>query len=402
MTADPPYRLAMVQSHPIQYFSPLFRRLATRPDIDLTVFYCRDTGVKETMDREFGVAFTWDIPLLEGYRWRFLRNLSPSDSTAGLWSAINPGIIPALVRGRFDALWVHGHRSLTILLAMVTARVLGVPVLMRGETHLLSTPTGWKGRMRRPLMTFLYRYLCTAVLPIGTLNDEFYAQHGVPPDRRFLVPYVVDNELFSRGAAAVRRDRIERRGALGLPATLPLILFSAKLIPRKRPMDVLQAYAGLRRRGLEAGLVFVGAGSEEDELRTYVRKQGVPDVYFHGFRNQSEMPEMYALADVFVISSEYETWGLAVNEAMAAGLPVVASSAVGAARDLIRDGENGRVYPVGNVEALSARLEELIANPGLRERMSSQSQEIIARWGIEQAVEGIERALLRVTGSTAG
>lgn len=329
------YKLAVLNTHPIQYFAPLYRRLAQEPDIDLTVYFCSHQGVEEYLDDGFGERIKWDVSLLDGYNHRFLNNLRRGDQVGGFWSLINLGIISELRRGRYDALLVNGHNHATYLIAMFASRLLGTSVLIRCDTHLLLRRSALKRWLRKPLMGLLYRGLCSFCLPIGTRNRQFYLSHGVSEDRLFLVPFAVDNEYFKSRAESTRA-KAELKQELGLPQEKGVILFASKLISRKRPMDLLLAFQAARRRDLQAVLVFVGSGEQEKLLRDYVREHEVPDVLFFGFQNQSELPKFYSVADVFVLPSENEPWGLILNEVMCAGLPVIASDEIGAVPDLVR------------------------------------------------------------------
>jgi glycosyltransferase involved in cell wall biosynthesis len=387
------YRLAILNSHPIQYFAPLYRRLAQEPDIDLTVYFCSSQGLEEYRDPGFGVSFKWDVPLLQGYRARFLPNLRRDGSVAGFFSLINPSIVRELRRERYDALWVHGHAYATFILAMVAAKLLGIPVLMRCETHLLLQRSPLKRALRRLLMRVLYTQLCSACLPIGTRNKEFYLEHGVDERHLFLVPYTVDNDYFARRTEDTEERSAALRRELGLPPGKPVILFASKLMPRKRPMDLLVAYHRLRTRSIHACLVFVGSGEEEAALRRYAAEYQVSDVHFGGFRNQSELPDFYHLADMFVLPSENEPWGLIINEVMAAGLPVIATEEIGAAADLVKHGENGFVYSAGDVDALSRHLETLVLDRSLCQRMAQHSRGLIDSWDFGLCVHGVREAL---------
>jgi glycosyltransferase involved in cell wall biosynthesis len=246
-------------------------------------------------------------------------------------------------------------------------------------------------------MHLLYTRLCAACLPIGTRNEEFYRFHGVDQQHLFLVPYAVDNAFFAGAAGRFREQREELRSQYGLPANKPALLFASKLMPRKRPMDLLQAYEGMRSSNVDACLVFVGAGELEADLRRYVVEHRIPDVHFFGFRNQSELPRFYALADVFILPSEDEPWGLVINEVMAAALPVVATQEIGAVADLVVNGDNGFVYQSGDVTALSSALRSLVSNPELPLVMGRRSYERISNWGFEQCVRGIREALRSVS-----
>lgn len=394
-----PVRLAILNSHPIQYFAPLYRRLAQERDIDLTVLYCSLQGAKAYRDQGFQTEVRWDLPLLEGYRWKLLPNLRRRDHVGGFWSLVNPAVILALRRGRYDALWVHGHGYATHVLALVTARLAGIPVLMRGETHLGLRRSGLRRWLRRLLMPLLYRRLCSVCMAIGARNREFYRSLGVPDERIVLVPYTVDNDRFGAAAARERSRGRPLRVELRIAAETPVVLFAARLTPRKRPLDLLRAYAALREQGIEAALLVAGSGEEETRLRAYARTHAVPDVVFLGFRNQASLPAVYAASDVFVLPSEDEPWGLTINEAMACGLPVVTAAEIGAVPDLVRHGETGVVFRTGDGESLRRALERLVTDPEGRRAMGRKARRMVEGWGLAETVHGVHVALARARGA---
>jgi glycosyltransferase involved in cell wall biosynthesis len=395
------YKLAILNSHPIQYFVPLYRRLAAEPDLDVTVYFCSRVGLEEAYDPGFGRRVKWDVPLTDGYRHQFLPNWRGGGGVDGFFSLVNPRVVAELWRGGYDAVWVHGHNSATNLMAVAAAKLAGVAVLMRGETHLLLRRAGLKKALRGSAMSLFYR-LCDACLAIGTRNAEFYRAHGVGAHKLFTVPYTVDNAFFTEAVARAQTHAGELRRELGVPAGKPLILYASKLMPRKNPHDLLRAFHLLRERGQEAALAVVGSGSELPRLQEYARRHGLSEVYFCGFRNQSELPHYFAAADVFVLPSEDEPWGLIVNEAMCAGLPVVVSEEVGAVPDLVQPGQNGFTFPAGDVAALADRLSALAADPELRRRMGAHSRRLIAEWSYEQCVQGVRAALDYVTRARHG
>ncbi len=390
------YRLAVLNTHPIQYFAPLYRRLAQEPNIDLTVYFCSRQGSEEYLDTGFGERIKWDTSLLDGYQYKFLNNLRAKDRVDGFWSLINPQIISELRKNACDALWVNGHNHASYLIGIGAAKFLGIPVFMRCETHLDLHRSGLKRAIRKPLMRILYKHLCDACLPIGTLNRDFYLFHGVKENRLFTVPYTVNNEYFL-SAAIECNAKSQLRQELGLPSDRPLILFASKLMPRKRPMDLLRAYHRLCGVGADSGVVILGSGEEEAPLKNYVEEHRLPHVHFFGFKNQSELAKFYSVADVFVFPSENEPWGLVLNEVMCSGLPVIVSRGVGAAPDLVRHGQNGFVYETGDIEALADYLLSVLVNaPELRRQMGQASREIVANWNNERCVDGLKEALASI------
>jgi glycosyltransferase involved in cell wall biosynthesis len=391
------YRLAVFNSHPIQYFAPLYKKLAAQPDIDLTVFYGSRQGVEPgRVDDGFSAEVVWDVPLLEGYRHEFLRNLSGDRTVNGFFAQMIPSIIPRVARGRFDAIIVHGHNSVTNLMAIAAAKAAGTRVFMRGETHLRLKRSRMKAAIRGPVMRVLYRS-CDACLYIGSLNREFYEAHGVDSRHLFFVPYTVDNERFALAATQSRSERSGLRGALGIEEGAVTILFASKLIGRKRPMDLLEAYERVRRSGLHVELVFVGSGELEGALRARVDGLALKGVHFVGFVNQHDLPRYFGAADIFVLPSENEPWGLILNEAMCARLAVVTTREVGAAADLVRDNETGFIYSPGDVAALAEILSRLAAQAPLRTQVSNNALDLMSRWSYEECVDGI-RAALRAGG----
>lgn len=390
------WRIAVVNSHPIQYFAPLYRRLVREPDFDLTVFYCAPGGTAGYHDRGFRAHVRWDVPLLEGYRYELLRNLRRHTAPAGFWSLINPGVIRRIAGGHYDAVWLHGHNHCTTLLALAAARFTGASVLMRAETHLQLRRASVRRWLRPVALRVLYS-LCDGCLAIGSRNRSFYERMGVPAHKLHLLPYAVDNDFFSRVADTLSADERRRlRQRLGLPPDLPLVLFAGKLERRKRPGDALAAHGKLQASGARSGLALAGSGPLERELRMWTEANEVPRVHFLGFQNQTEMARVYALGDVLVVPAEDEPWGLVVNEAMAAGLPVVATREIGAAPDLVREGRNGFLYDTGDVTRLTDHLRTLL-DGNLRRRMSVEARRIIEGWSFEECVRGLREALRTVS-----
>ena len=168
---------------------------------------------------------------------------------------------------------------------------------------------------------------------------------------------------------------------------MPVVLYSGKLINKKRPSDLLRAFEYVSKTQ-KAVLVYVGAGSLEPDLKQYAETKHLP-VVFAGFRNQTELPKWFAIADVFALPSGEEPWGLVVNEAMCFSLPVVASDQVGATGDLVRGGVNGFVFPTGDARSLSEHLQLLLSDPALRARFGQKSRKIIEHWSYRENVNGI-------------
>jgi glycosyltransferase involved in cell wall biosynthesis len=389
-------RIAVLNSHPIQYFAPLYAYLNAAPDLDVTALYLSDFSIRGGKDAGFGQDVKWDLDLLAGYHSVFLGDAARTREPGGFWSLVAPQVWKELRSDRYDAVWLHGHNYAASLIALTAAKAAGLPILMRGETHLGLPCDGIKSMLRRPLMGALYRS-CDRLLAIGSANAAFYRAMGVPDDKIFLVPYSVDNDRFIKSAELSDRQRADVRKRYSIPLDRPSVLYAAKFTRRKRPNDLLDA---ARRLATDTDrpftLVMVGSGELEPALRIFCAQHRLDNVVFTGFVNQSELPALYAASDVFVLPSESEPWGLAVNEAMCAGVPVVVSRDVGCVADLVKDGVNGFTPAVGDIDGLTKALQLLIEDEGLRRRQGQASFARIQQWGYRQCLEGIRFALAGV------
>lgn len=395
--------MAYLVSHPIQYQAPLLRRIAQEPDIDLTVLFGSDHSVRSYKDEGFGVGVKWDVPLLGGYRHVFLPKLRDTEAVSPT-SPINRGIVHHLRGGSggapMDVLWVHGYASVNALHGMIAAKALGIPVLLRAESWLRDRGRSNLKLALKHLFFSDLRHLVSGVLPIGALNAEYWHNYFGREIPQFLMPYAVDNQYFADRAhlATARRDELQRE--LSLDPARPVILFASKLQERKHCDHLIAAYTKLApSAGAEPKpyLVIVGDGEQRTALEQQAAATCFDSIRFCGFRNQSELPRFFDLASVFVLPSRHEPWGLIVNEVMNARRPVVVTSDVGCAPDLIQSGVNGHIYPVGDIDALAASLRTILETPGRAEAMGEKAAQRIAGWSFEEDVVGLRQALAHLS-----
>ncbi|WP_238398660.1 glycosyltransferase family 4 protein [Edaphobacter sp. 12200R-103] len=396
--------MAYLVSHPIQYQAPLLRRIAKEPDIDLTVFFGSDFSVKGYKDEGFGgVGIKWDVPLLEGYKHHFLPVLRDHARVTPT-TPMNYGIASRLRDcgdgTPYDALWVHGYASVNALHAITAANALGIPVLVRAESWLGDRERSAAKLAAKKLFFRTLSQMIDGVLPIGTLNSEYWSYYLGEHVPQFLVPYAVDNEYFQQRSTEAAPRRGELRRELALSPDRPVILFASKLQRRKRADDLLEAYKQLSPApGQEPHpyLVIVGDGEQREQLERAARQTGFSSIRFCGFRNQSELPRFFDIATVFVLPSRHEPWGLIVNEVMNAGRAVIVSDEVGCQSDLITDGVEGAVFPAGSVEGLADALRRTLVTPETAAEMGRKGLERINRWSFEEDVRGFRQALAAVT-----
>lgn len=389
--ADKKIRLLVLTSHAIQYQAPFFRALARHPGVELMVVLCSKQGAENYKDEGFGRDVQWDIPLLEGYPYTVLPNWSPKPDPSTFLGLINPQIVRMIWRREHDALVLHAWSSVTNWMAILTAWFRGVPVILKTDSSSLSPSPVWKKRVKRIYLSWMFRRV-SKVLAAGKYGREFFLQHGVPEEKIGLAPFSVDNDFFISQARELAPKRQQLTQELGLPTGIPIILYAGKLIPLKRPQDILRAFEIVSKAD-PCALVFVGDGPMRQELEEIVRSRTIRGVVFAGFQNQSDLPRYYAASDILVLASETETWGLVVNEAMCFSLPVIVSSRVGAGGDLVKQGENGFVFEAGDVNELTNFLSKLVKDKSLRQRMGMASFGIMEKWGYKENIEACVKCL---------
>jgi glycosyltransferase involved in cell wall biosynthesis len=384
-------RLVAVAPHPIQYHAPLFRALAARPELDFEVAFLELLD-DERQGQGFGVAFQWDIPVREGYRSRVLRTVRYARGHWGHALSRPQACLRELVP---DALLLTGWHTLPLVQLLRAARTRGIPVLMRGDSHALKP----RQRVVHQLHRWLFRQV-DAFLVVGRANRALYERHGIPPERLFDAPHFVDNELFAGAAWRWRAKRDEVRAGFGIPSGATCFLYAGKFDANKRPEDLIAALGRVHRRrpDLRVHGLLVGAGERSSALQLRVREEGAP-VTFTGFLNQTEIPTAYVAADVIVLTSAGETWGLVVNEAMACGLPALVSDRVGCGPDLVETDVTGARYPFGDVEAMASLIEEWTEHPERIRGMGRAAEERVrTQYTVGRSVNAVLDALRFTTG----
>jgi glycosyltransferase involved in cell wall biosynthesis len=377
-------RLAIVTSHPIQYYAPIFRRLSQLVELD--VYYAHLATPADQAKAGFGTSFNWDVDLLSGYRSHFLKNVSTTPGTSHFSGCDTPEIASIIRSKRFDAVLVLGWYLKSFVQAIVAAKVAGIPVLVRGDSQIgLSS-----GRMRSLAKSLTFPValrIFDAALYVGERSRDYFRHFSYPANRLFHSPHCVDADWFAaRGtaeaAASLRRDA-------GIADREKVVLFAGKLVPFKRPLDVIDAAAELRSRGQPVTVMIAGAGPLEDAVRQRARERDVR-LAMLGFRNQSEMPACYAASGVLVLpSTRRETWGLVANEARACGCPIIVSEDAGCSPDMAADAIVGRAFPLGDVHRFATSIADVLNSPPDK-RLVRERAELFS---IDAACRGIMQAL---------
>jgi glycosyltransferase involved in cell wall biosynthesis len=383
-------KLAIVTSHPIQYYAPWFRHLAQSTEIEIKAFYLWDFGVTQQVDAGFKQLLQWDIPLLDGYNYEFVPNVSPNPGTHNFWGLQNPTLIQQLNSYQPDAVLLMCYNYASIQRLIWSWNTRQSPLLFRGDSHRSIPTNGIKSLVKRQLISQIFRRFA-ACLYVGKANHDYFRYHDVAENRLFFAPHAIDNDRFFAQTNIANQQAQLWKQELGIPPTDNVILFAGKFESKKRPLDLLTAF--IQAKLDQVSLLFVGAGTLEPELQALADRH--PNIYIAPFQNQTFMPRTYAIADLVVLPSygSGETWGLAINEAMCMARPAIVSNHVGCAQDLIEPGINGLVFPAGDTNALANCLRQAFVDRSQLESWGVTSQQKIQQYSYIQTSEGLMNAL---------
>ena len=334
-------RLAIIVSHPIQYYVPLYRRLAKRKDVEIKVFFTWHGAESPILDQGFKQKVAWDIPLRDGYEFEVIPNTSRKPGSHHFWGLQNPRLLSLVLEWQPDAVFLTGYAYASHLKAMHAFFSRGVPVLFRGDSHLLNQTGGVGWCAKRILLRLVYRWPA-ACLYVGKHNRDYYRAFGVPDKKLFPCPHSIEVDRFANPHDELEKQAAAWRKELGIDDNRVVLLFAGKFEEKKRPLALMKAVREYEDSNVM--LVMVGDGELGDQVGQIA--QSAPDRFrVLPFHNQSRMPLVYRLGDLFVLPSAYnETWGLAVNEAIACGRPVLVSDRVGCGPELVKPGQTGEIF----------------------------------------------------------
>jgi glycosyltransferase involved in cell wall biosynthesis len=382
-------KLAIVTTHPIQYHAPLFRLMAGSGRVQIKVFYTWEQAQQGAKyDPGFGKHIEWDIPVLEGYDYCFVKNTAADPGTHRFNGIVNPGLVKQIEEWAPDAILVFGW-SFNSHLKCLRYFHGKIRVLFRGDSTLLDEKPGVRKWFRRLFLKWVYRHIDFA-LYVGTNNKNYFLRHGIPEEYLLFAPHAIDNDRFAEPDMDYAREAGLWRSRLGIEPDDMVALFAGKLEPKKNPFFLLDLVKNIPSPKFK--VLIIGNGILENKLKE--RAAGDGRIIFLDFQNQQKMPIVYRLADLFILPSvgPGETWGLAVNEAMASGRAVLVSFKAGCAIDLVRDKENGLILE-GNRAVCINFISGMIRDRTELREMGLRSREIIRQYSIQKIADAIMIAL---------
>ncbi len=385
-------KLAIISTHPIQYYAPVFRLLSERGKVEIKVFYTWGEGSLKKHDPGFGKTIEWDIPLLEGYNYEFLTNTSAEPGSHHFKGIKNPDLISKVKSFNPDAILVYGwaYQSHLKLMRHFKGKI---PVWFRGDSTLLNFPRGYiekaKAIIKKIFLKWVYQHIDKAFF-VGSNNKAYFLKYGLTEHQLVFAPHAIDNNRFQKDRS---EEALNFRQELKLIDTDILILFAGKLDNNKNPFLLLKAFIDLKISG--AYLLFTGNGILKKDLELKALAQ--PNIHFCDFQNQSILPVHYQACDLFCLPSLSETWGLAVNEAMTCGKAVLVSDKVGCAIDLVKQNLNGAIFKSNSYIDIHQKLGDLIKKKRTDLQLMGQaSLHIIQDWTFQNQVKAIENCLSKI------
>jgi glycosyltransferase involved in cell wall biosynthesis len=384
-------RLAIITTHPIQYYAPVFKLLHERKKIDVKVFYTRgqDAGMH---DHGFGKAIDWDIPLLDDYPYEWVQNTAAEPGSHHYKGIVNPDLIKQVQAWQPNAILFFGWAYQSHLKAIRYFKG-RIPVYFRGDSTLLNEPRGLKKIFKFIFLKWVYKHVDHAFY-VGTNNKAYFSKYGLKDVQLTFAPHAIDNSRFESDRA---QQANELRLSLNIKTDNILVLYAGKFEAVKNVELLLSAFIKLNRDNVH--LLLVGNGIKEQLLKDMASGSSMEsNIHFCDFKNQSAMPALYQCADLFCLPSVSDSWGLAINEAMACGKAILASDMVGCAIDLVKKGSNGDIFESGHEDSLVNSLDQLTLTKTRLAEMGENSALIIKDWSFVNIAEAIENKFIYAAG----
>jgi glycosyltransferase involved in cell wall biosynthesis len=393
---ETPTRIAIIVSHPIQYFAAWYRALAATPGILLKVFFCCKWGADAYYDRDFETEVKWDIPLLEGYDWEILDSRKAIKSHT-FWAMDNPNVGDALQRFDPEVVEIHGYAHRTNWRVVRWCNRNRVPVMLYSDSNATAKRALWKRAAKVLVVKHFYRHLDGALFS-GDNNRRYHQHYGIPRKRIFAGTMPIDRERLVASVGDPSKTRHEIRKQWAIPEDAFVVAYAGKLIPRKCPLHLLEAIYRCAQKGLAVWGVLIGEGEERTAIEAFIAKHRINNVAMVGFVNQASIGQYYAASDVVTLMSRYEPKGLTVPEAGCLGCPAILSDRIGCIgpSDSARSGENALVYPWSDIDALTNCIVRLYRDKALYRSMSEAARTIANSQDVALAAVQLKEAAIQL------
>ena len=357
--------------------------------MDLNVFYIGENGVKDSVDKDFGVSYAWDLPLLDGYKHTFV-NPGKIIQNFGFREVDCVSINDLLEEYKPDFIWLNGYWAMVNWRVLVKKWFCELSLFKSKERsmHLIyssdSNLQDYRNWLKKVVKQFLVRFFikhCDHYISVSEQNRLYLEHYGAAPSKIEDACYPIDmGRLISQREALTENDRHELRAKYGISENAFVVIFSGKLIDHKRPVDLVHAIAKLKENNRECVVLFMGDGDQREEILSTAKRLGVASqIALAGFVNQSDIARHLFAADALALPSRKEPFGAVVSEALPFGLPIIAADQIGAVgiEDAAQPERNAIIYPWGDINALAKAIERLATNNELYQMFQQHSFSIV-------------------------
>lgn len=341
---------------PTSYHLPLWREIKSRASVETRIIFLAENLTQQ-----------WNLDLRDDPTAEVLR---------GSWAVKLVRLLQLIGRRDVELVGLSGWGHPLLMAALLFACIRRIPVTIESDTQYDPAAAWWRRVLKRLALPVLFR-MPRIFFPAGTRQAAYFMRYGVPTARIRIAQMTVDVHSIM-----AQIDRCRAQAASASCRDKPIVfLYVGRLEPHKGILDLLEAFVGLSQNGEESHLIIVGDGSMRSLIESATRTY--PAVEYLGRLSGNALLQAYNRADVFVLPSRVEPWGLVINEAMAAGLPVIATDRVGCVDDLVREGENGRIVPSACPARLAEAMRTFIHQPDVAATMGHASRQMISSWTIE-------------------
>lgn len=386
-------KIVIITTHPIQYNAPLFKYLAKYSNYSIKVFYTLGGETNAVIDNGFGVIENWNIDLLSGYDYEFIENTSSRPSSQSYWGIKNPSLINKIISYNPHAIILFGWKHQSHL-SVINYFHRKIPVIIRGDSTTLDDSSMFSlwTKFRYVFLKWIYRNVDYALSP-GSASDHYFLKAGLRQKQIIRAEHAIDNERFMHMSKIEEEQLINLSSSLFIKSNEIVFLYAGKFIHKKNPLILLEAFIQLKQQEENACLLFVGNGFLENKIRERINKLPLniaSSIKILPFQDQQQMKLIYRVANVFVLPSKSETWGLSINEALASGTPVIVSDKCGSSKDLIKNDLNGLVFNSENRQDLLQKM-HMMCNDDYRKRLTANATDSLKHFSYESFINALDQ-----------
>jgi glycosyltransferase involved in cell wall biosynthesis len=371
----------------------LFSYLAKHSNYSIRVFYTLGGKSNSIVDSGFGVNENWNIDLLSGYDYEFIENTSSRPSSQSYWGIKNPSLINKIKAYNPHAIILFGWKHQSHL-SVINYFHKKIPVILRGDSTTLDDSSGISLRtyFRFIFLQLIYRNV-NYVLSPGSASDKYFFKSGLRQNQIIRAEHAIDNDRFMNLTKIEEKQLFHLSSSLSIKPNEIVFLFAGKFIHKKNPLLLIDAFTQLKQQNDNVRLLLVGNGILENKIKESVIQLPIAiakSITLLPFQDQLQMKLLYRVADVFVLPSKSETWGLSINEALASGTAVIVSDKCGSANDLVKNEVNGLIFKSENSQDLLQQMQKM-CNDEFREILASNAKDSLNHFTYDSFINALDK-----------